>query len=168
MFKSLWRERRRSMAVQGLARLETPGEPALDRFVGAAASAFQAPIAALSLIHEDMQSVQVGRGIVPTCFPRRDGLCGFTLDREGVLECCAPLDDPRFATLPGVVGEPHIRYYIGAPLRLLSGVDIGALCVVDTVARAPASVDQEAYLLGLARQASMALEARLDLWGDAA
>jgi len=168
MFKGLWRERRRSMAVRGLDRLDMPADPAFDRFVGAAASAFGAPIAALSLIHDDVQAVQVGRGLLACSIPRGRGFCSFALDREGVLECCAPLDDPRFATLPAVVGEPHIRYYIGAPLRLLSGIDVGALCVVDTVQRAPASADQKAYLIGLARQASMALESRLDILGNAA
>ena len=168
MFKSLLRERRRAMAVHGLAQFETSAEPAFDRFVGAAASAFHAPIAALSLIHDDVQAVKAGRGIALHCMPRQAGFCSFALDREGVLECCAVLDDPRFATLPGVVGEPYIRYYIGAPLRLLSGVDVGVLCVVDTAERAPASADQKAYLLGLARQASMALEARLDIFGNAA
>jgi len=56
-----------------------------------------------------------------------------------------------------------VRYYIGAPLRRLNGIDVGALCVLDTKRRAPASADQKAYLVGLARQASTALEARLDL-----
>ncbi|AIT05417.1 MULTISPECIES: GAF domain-containing protein [Sphingomonas] len=168
MFKSLLRERRRSIAVHGLARLEASAEPAFDRFVGAAAAAFHAPIAALSLIHDDVQAIKAARGIALHCMPRQAGFCSFALDRDGVLECCAALDDPRFAKLPGVVGEPHIRYYIGAPLRLLSGVDVGALCVVDTVERPPASTDQKAYLLGLARQASQALEARLDILGYAA
>ncbi|MGU3316852.1 GAF domain-containing protein [Sphingomonas sp. M6A6_1c] len=168
MFKSLLRERRRAMAVHGLDRLETSADPAFDRFVGAAASAFHAPIAALSLIHHDMQAIKAARGIALRCIPRQSGFCSFALDRDGVLECCAALDDPRFATLPGVVGEPYMRYYIGAPLRLLSGVDVGALCVVDTVERPPASADQKAYLLGLARQASLALEARLDILGNAA
>jgi GAF domain-containing protein len=90
------------------------------------------------------------------------------LDSPEVLECCDPQADPRFAGLPSVVGDPHVRYYIGAPLRLLSGIDVGALCVLDTVERRPASHDQRAYLLGLARQASMMLESRLGIWGNAA
>jgi GAF domain-containing protein len=168
MFKSLIRERRRSLAVRGLTIPQTVTEPVFDRFVNAAASAFIAPIAALSLIHDDEQRIKAGHGYPIGCLPRDEGFCGYTLDCPDVLECCDPQGDPRFAGLPGVVGEPHVRYYIGAPLRLLSGIDVGALCVVDTVRRQPASQDQKAYLRGLARQASMALENRLDLWGHAA
>jgi len=48
-------------------------------------------------------------------------------------------------------------------LRVAGGVDVGALCVFDTRPRKPASPDQKAYLIALARQASMALESRADL-----
>ncbi|MET0372658.1 MAG: GAF domain-containing protein [Rhizorhabdus sp.] len=168
MFKDLLRERRRSLAVRNLTDPAQSGGPVFDRFVNAAASAFMAPMAAISLICDGEQTVKAGHGFPIGCIARSKGFCSFTLDQAGVLECCDPLGDPRFAELPGVVGEPHVRYYIGAPLRLLSGIDVGALCVVDTVHRASASDDQKAYLAGLARQAALVLESRLDLWGHAA
>lgn len=77
-----------------------------------------------------------------------------------MLECCDATVDPRFATLPSVTGEPFIRYYIGTPLRLIDGIEIGALCVADIKPRPPASVDQKAYLVGLARQVSLVMEGR--------
>jgi GAF domain-containing protein len=168
MLKDLLRERRRSLAVRNLVDLAQPGGPILDRFVNAAASAFMAPMAAASLVHGQVQNVKAGFGFPVGCMSRADSFCNFTLDQTGVLECCDPQGDPRFANLPGVAGEPHVRYYIGAPLRLLSGIDVGALCVVDTVRRTGASDDQKAYLVGLARQAALTLESRLDLWDHAA
>jgi GAF domain-containing protein len=168
MFRDLLRERRRSLAVRNLADPAQPGGPVFDRFVNAAASAFLAPMAALSLIRDGEQTVKAGYGFPIGCMARSDGFCSFTLDRAEVLECCDPLADPRFASLPGVVGDPHVLYYIGAPLRLISGIDVGTLCVADTVRRTGASDDQKAYLAGLARQAALALESRLDLWGHAA
>jgi GAF domain-containing protein len=168
MIKSLFRERRRSSAIRKLGLLEMPTDAVFKRFVDAAASAFKAPISMLSVIHDQEQWFKAAHGFEINCIARTDGFCTFALDRSGVLECSDPLGDDRFARLPSVVGEPHIRYYIGAPLRLLSGVDVGVLCVIDTVTRQPASADQKAYLQGLARQASMALEARLDIWGSAA
>ena len=164
MPKNFFAERRRSLAVKGLGVLDTPAEPAFDRFVNEAAASFNAPIALLSLIYSDEQWFKAGHGLTLTCIPRSAGFCGSVLDGSGALECCDPEHDPRFAKLAVVTGDPFIRYYIGAPLRLLSGVDVGALCVLDTVRRPPASGDQIAYLLGLARQASMALEACADLW----
>lgn len=168
MLKDLFQERRRSHAVNRLGVLDTLPEPAFDRFVEQAASAFDAPIALLSLIHSEDQWFKATVGLALTCIPRESGFCGFVLDQADVLECCDPEADPRFANLGVVTGDPFIRYYIGAPLRLLNGIDVGALCVLDTARRPPSSADQRAYLLGLARQASMALEARGDLWREGA
>ncbi|MBB4615940.1 GAF domain-containing protein [Sphingomonas abaci] len=166
MFKNLMRERRRAVAVHGLHVLDTPAEQAFDRFVRAAADAFDAPIAALSLIYDDRQWFKAAHGLAMDCIPRSSGFCGFALDRPDVLEVCDARADPRFASLPPVVEAPFARYYIGAPLRLLSGIDVGALCVIDTVPRVPASADQKAYLLALARQAMLALETRGEVWND--
>ncbi|WP_242122099.1 GAF domain-containing protein [Sphingomonas lacusdianchii] len=168
MFKTLLRERRRTGAVRDLDILRTPAEPAFDRLVDAAATAFDAPIALLSLIHGQQQWFKATHGLTIDCIDREDGFCGFALDSDEVLESCAPMDDPRFANLPVVTSDPHIRYYIGAALRRLNGVDVGALCVLDIAARPPASPDQKAYLAGLARQASVALETRLDSLGEGA
>ncbi len=162
MMQSLFAERRRSRAVRGLRVLASDPEAVFDGLVSAAAAAFDAPIALMSLIHGERQWIKASHGIILEDYPRRDSFCTHTLDRAGVMECTDPLGDPRFAALPGVTGAPHVRYYIGAPLSRLNGVHVGALCVVDIRRRQAASPDQAAYLVGLARQASMALEARLD------
>ncbi|WP_415836991.1 GAF domain-containing protein [Sphingomonas paucimobilis] len=75
---------------------------------------------------------------------------------------CSGVSTPPLWHIDAVRGRPPQRYYIGAPLRRLNGAHVGVLCVVDTRRRHPASPDQAAYLMGLARQASTALEARLD------
>ncbi len=163
MLKSLFRERRRSGAVHALGILGSSREPGFDRFAERAARSFDAPIALLSLIHGDQQWFKASYGVDIACNPRHRSFCTFALDRPGVLEICDPCADPRVAKLP-VVGEaPFVRYYIGMPLRVAGGVDVGALCVFDTRRRPPASPDQKAYLVALARQASMALESRADL-----
>lgn len=168
MLKNLFHEHRRSLAVRALGVLDTPAEPSFDRFVNEAASAFNAPIALLSLIHNEDQWFKATHGLTLSCIPRDSGFCRHAIDHQGALECCDPQGDPRFAGLAVVTGDPFIRYYIGAPLRLLNGVDVGALCVLDTITRSPASADQRAYLLGLARQAAMVLENRGDLWREGA
>ncbi|RZL24363.1 MAG: GAF domain-containing protein [Sphingomonas sp.] len=168
MLKNLFQEHRRSLAVRGLGVLDTPAEPSFDRFVNEAALAFNAPIALLSLIYNEDQWFKATHGLTLSCIPRDNGFCGHAIDHESALECCDPQSDARFAGLAVVTGDPFIRYYIGAPLRLLNGIDVGALCVLDTITRSPASADQRAYLLGLARQAAMVLENRGDLWREGA
>lgn len=160
MLTNLFRERLRSRAVRGLTGDDEASELALDRHVEAAQQAFVAPIAALSLIHGDTQAIRAARGLDLSCLPRRDGFCTVALEVSDVLECCDAQADPRFAGLPPVVGAPFVRYYIGTPLRLMNGIEVGVLCVADVVPRPPASKDQRAYLVGLARQASLVLEGR--------
>lgn len=162
MFSTLLLERRRARAVRSLHLLGTPAHPQFDRFVNEAAAAFDAPFALLSLIHGDDQWFKASHGMDLTCLPRRQSFCTWVLDSDGTLESCDPEGDPRFADLPVVTGEPFVRYYLGAPLRLFSDMDVGALCIGDTVRRPPASPDQRAYLLGLARRASAALEVHVD------
>ena len=162
MLKSLFRERRRSSAVHALRILDTPREPGFDRFVEMAARSFDAPIALLSLLHGNQQWFKASYGMDIACNPRQRSFCTFALDNPGVLEICDARDDVRVAELPVVRGAPFVRYYIGVPLRVAAGADVGALCVFDTRPRTAASADQKAYLTGLARQVSVALESRAD------
>lgn len=135
-----------------------PSDPELDGFVKRAAEAFAAPIALLTLIRDDMLWAKASFGFDLDTVPRGDSLCTHAIDRAEPLEICDALADERFRTLPPVQTEPHVRYYIGAPLTIMSGTDVGALCVIDTQPRPPASQDERAYLISLARQATRALE----------
>lgn len=65
--------------------------------------------------------------------------------------------DPRFAGNPLVVGVPHIRFYVGAPLVSPCGTALGALCAIDTAPRAAITADQETRLLDLAERVTRRL-----------
>lgn len=147
MLRKILRERARARAVDSVGVLSAPAELCLDRFAELASTAFAAPGVGLDLV----------------CVPRREGFCHYAVDCDDLLEVCDAWADPVFRLLPGVVGAPYIRYYPGAPLTLARKVDVGMLCVLDTVARLPASRDQRAYLEGLARQAAQAIERRADV-----
>lgn len=71
--------------------------------------------------------------------------------------------DPRFADNPLVVGDPHIRFYAGTPVRLdLAGetINLGSLCVIDRRSR---TLDRKqiAILEGFARQIEALVEMHL-------
>jgi diguanylate cyclase (GGDEF)-like protein len=51
--------------------------------------------------------------------------------------------DPRFADNPLVIGEPHIRFYAGCPLRAVNGRKLGTLCIIDRRPRTLSEEDQE-------------------------
>lgn len=162
------RERLRTIAVERLQSAGMAAEPGLDRFTELAAQAFAAPISFLTLIRDDQLLVRASTGWDLTCMSRKHSFCTHVLDRENLLEVRDTLADPTFRSLPPVTGAPFIRYYIGAPLTLASGVDVGALCVLGPAPRPPASDDQRAYLRGLARQATALLERHMHLKGSVA
>ncbi len=60
----------------------------------------------------------------------------------------APLDSD-----PAVAGDPHFRFYAGAPVIDPDGFAVGALCVIDYEPRT-LDIDQERALLALAALAS--------------
>jgi GAF domain-containing protein len=41
------------------------------------------------------------------------------------------LADERFRTNPLVLGEPHLRFYAGAPLVYLRDIRLGSLCILE-------------------------------------
>jgi GAF domain-containing protein len=62
-------------------------------------------------------------------------MCAHVVYDRKVMIVPDTLRDPRFADNPYVVGEPHIRFYAGAPLILHDGSCVGTLCLLDTRAR---------------------------------
>jgi GAF domain-containing protein len=168
MFLRLLREHSRAKVFKSLDILNGVREPDFDRFVDKAADAFAAPISLLTLFHHDTVWVKASIGFELQCVPKNDSFCSHAVDHIEPLEVCDAREDHRFTKLPPVIGSPFIRYYLGAPLKLMDGTGVGVLCVLDTEPRSPASGDQKAYLTGLARQATQALERRAHIKGGMA
>jgi len=111
--------------------LDTPAEWEFDTIAELAADRFGTPIALVSLVASDRQwfKARIGLNIHETA--RDISFCTHAINGDDVMIVPDTTLDARFADNPMVVGEPHIRFYAGAPLVLASGQRIGTLCLID-------------------------------------
>ncbi|WP_338664469.1 GAF domain-containing protein [Pararoseomonas sp. SCSIO 73927] len=126
---------RREAALAECAVMDTPAEPEFDGLVQEAAQLCRAPIAVMSLLDRRRQwfKARVGVGLTET--PIEQAVCALAADGDSLLVIPDLAGDPRTAANPLVTGEPHVRFYAGAPIRTADGLRIGSLCVVDTAPR---------------------------------
>ena len=139
--------------------LDTTPERALDELAELAAHLTSAPIALISLVDEKRQWFKARAGSEVIQVPRELSICAHALEADDLLVVPDVQADPRFASLPVVSGDPHVRFYAGVPLITPEGNVIGTLCVID---RKPRDLDpsQRLALRLIARQAMAHLEMR--------
>lgn len=109
------------------------------------------PLVAVTLIDERRQRVCLTAGAPLGDAPREAAFCDRTIRGREVLVVPDASVDPRFADNPYVTGPPGIRAYLGAPLAMVDGYNLGALCAIDVAPRA-FSPAEAALLAGLARR----------------
>lgn len=109
--------------------------PAFDRIGALAKAVTRAPHAAVGLMQTD-SLVRSGHLECDVAVPRGVIAGELLLSREGLWVEDARLD-PRFRDSPYITGEPHVRFYAGAPILLPDGLCLGAVYVWDTQTRAP-------------------------------
>jgi GAF domain-containing protein len=125
----------RLRALQALNLLDTPPEERFDRVVRFAAEQLDMPIALMTLIDRERQWFKSSRGMKVVQTGRDVSFCGHAIVKSEPFIVEDAQRDARFADNPLVTGDPHVRFYAGAPLRAPDGHRIGTLCVIDTVPR---------------------------------
>lgn len=90
----------------------------------------ETPIASITFVDDKNQYpvVYKGNAIETSC---DIAFCNHTIKQENILEITDAETDPRFSNNPLVTGDPHIRFYAGAPLITSDGFTIGSLCAID-------------------------------------
>lgn len=128
-------EDERLSALRALLLLDTPPEERFDRLARFVAEQLDVPIALLTLVDGQRQWFKARVGLDATETPRDISFCGHAIMKNDLFIVEDASRDPRFSDNPLVTGEPHIRFYVGAPLIAPGGHRIGTLCVIDTVPR---------------------------------
>lgn len=137
--------------------------PALKRITAFAAALCGTPTALVSLVEEHRQSFIARTGMAARATPRETSFCAYAMLGSEIMIVPDATLDPRFTDNALVTGDPKIRFYAGAPLVSDDHVPLGALCVIDTVARAGLTPLQQQGLLVLADDVMARLRAVRDL-----
>jgi diguanylate cyclase (GGDEF)-like protein len=119
----------------------------------------QMPIAAISLVDRDRQWFKSRQGMAPEATPRNISFCTHTVQKDEPFVVQDALAHRWLRHSPLVTDEPHIRAYVGMPLRTPGGHNIGTLCVMDVKPR-EISKEQLNILQDLARLVVDELELR--------
>jgi hypothetical protein len=153
----------RGALVRALGVLGEGPEERLDRITRMAQEAFGVPLSFLNLVDEDTVHSQSSQGPFPqgTTAPARAVFCSTTIEHAEPTIVPDTILDRRFAELPVVIGEPHIRFYAGAPLAMVDGTRVGTLCLMDTAPRTIDDADVQ-LLRDLARWAERELSQSID------
>lgn len=123
----------------------------------------EAPIALVSFVEADRQWFPARTGLAVCETPREQSFCAYAMLGSDIMVVPDATADPRFQNNPLVTGEPHIRFYAGAPLVSEEGIQLGALCVIDRQPRPDLTPAQRQGLQVLAANIMLFLTSRRSL-----
>lgn len=150
----------RLLALYRLEVLDTPREQNFDEIAHLAMSICDVPVAVVSLVDRDRQWFKSCLGLDATETPRDVAFCAHAiLTPADVFVVEDATRDPRFQNNPLVTGDPHIRFYAGAPLIARNGTALGTLCVIDYRPRQLSELQKHTLKL-LANQVMQLLQLR--------
>src|SRR5216683_7199189 len=155
-------EAERLRTLRSYKILDTKPEERFDELTRLAALICGVPISLISLIDKDRQWFKSRFGLDVQETPRAQAFCTHAIMQPEMFVVPDASRDERFAQNPMVTGDPHIRFYAGAPLAARDGHLLGTLCVID---REPHTLtkEQKTALEILARHVIANIELRSDL-----
>ncbi|MEH6669253.1 PAS domain S-box protein [Halopseudomonas sp.] len=133
-------EQARLQALYETELLFSADEPRFDRITRLAQRLFDVDIALISLVADDIQWFKSRQGLDATQTDRGVSFCGHAILQDDIFVVNNAIEDARFSDNPLVTGEPNIRFYAGAPLRIEQDCDgnefkLGTLCVIHSQSR---------------------------------
>jgi GAF domain-containing protein len=155
-------EAARVAALNRYAILDTEPEQSFDDLVILAAHICQTPMAMLSLVDDHRQWFKSKLGVKAPETRKEISICVHAIQQGDLFIVPDTLKDERFRENPLVIGEPHIRFYAGAPLINEDGFALGTLCVLDHKPR-ELDADQKEAVSALGRLALRQMELRMNL-----
>lgn len=139
------------------------GDPELARITNFASALCDCPIALVSIVETYRQRFIAKTGLAASETPRSMSFCAHAMVGAEIMEVPDATKDERFLDNPLVTGDPHIRFYAGAPLVSQAGEALGSLCVISPSPRSALSELQREGLAVMAQAVMRRLEERRSL-----
>ncbi|WP_156362504.1 sensor domain-containing phosphodiesterase [Xylophilus sp. Leaf220] len=152
----------RLAVVQAARLLESSANEPLMNLARLASALFRTPIALVSLLDAHWQWLKASVGVSVTDLPRAGTFCDLTVQKASTVVIEDAHADPALAANAMVQGDPHIRFYAGAPLVTGSGFVIGTFCIAGPQARSFSATEVEQLVL-LARMAMTEIDLQLGI-----
>jgi GAF domain-containing protein len=128
-------EEARLKALQDYHIMDTAPERSFDAITELASFICEVPIATIALVDDRRQWFKSKVGVEGSEDPREVSFCAHTMYQTSLMVVEDARTDERFASNPLVTGNPHIRFYAGAPLISPGGYGLGSLCIIDRTPR---------------------------------
>lgn len=125
-------EKQRLAKLKSYNILDTASEKIFDEITKTASAICDAKISLISLVDEQRQWFKSKHGLEANETPREISFCGHAIMGDDIFIVEDSNIDERFCDNPLAVGEPHVRFYAGAPLITPDGFRVGTLCVIDS------------------------------------
>lgn len=128
-------EHQRLDAVSRFEQLDAGITRDLNELVNLISEICETPVALVTLLDKDSQWFKAAKGTDVLQTPREFAFCNRTIKQDALVMIPDMHQDEEFRTNPLVTGDPHVRFYSGAPLVTKDGYAVGSLCVVDVQPR---------------------------------
>ena len=153
-------EAARLQALRQYEILDTAAEESFDRITRIVSVFLKMPTVRISLVDETHLWFKSRQGFDAQKIPRDVSICSHAIMHDDVFVVNDLTADPRFANNPNVVGGLKFRFYAGAPLQTRDNLNIGALCVNDTVPR-QLGEEEKVFLTDMAQLVMDEMDLRL-------
>lgn len=159
------REQARLDAMADLQVLDGGPDALFERIARLARSTLRFPIGYVSMIGRHHEIVKTRTALPVSTGSRETAFAAYALLSPEPLVVPDTVLDPRFARFPQVTDAPYIRACWSTPLATRTGMQVGALCLLDYTPR-PAGADEVATLKDFGRLAAECMELRAQATTD--
>lgn len=136
-------EQERLSTLHSLTILDSAPDERFDRLTRIAIKLFDVPVALVSIVDENRQWFKSCQGLDITETPRNLSFCGHAILGDDAFVVEDTHEDPRFIDNPLLIGQKHVRFYAGYPIRYLDGSKLGTLCIKDVKPRQFSTEERE-------------------------